>query len=236
MATRTEPKTEKRVPLSTERVLDAAVALADRDGIKQVTMRNLAHELEVEAMSLYYHVKNKEQLLDGMADTVIQEIIDVSSEVPVPTDPSEWKSAMKSRILLAREVQLRHKWAPGILETRTEMSIPAIGYFHGLLEIFRAGGLSYDLAHHAMHALGSRALGFSQELFAPDEAPTPESEAEEAEMIELMGTKYPLLLEMLGEIAHDGPDETIGWCDDQTEFIFALDVTLDGLERLHAAE
>jgi AcrR family transcriptional regulator len=235
MATRTKSKTEPRVPLSKERVLNAAVALADREDIKQVTMRNLAHELDVEAMSLYYHVENKEQLFDGMAETVIQEIIDVSNEVPIPTDAAEWRSAMKAKILLARDVQLRHKWAPGVLETRTTMSIPAIDYFHGLLAIFRAGGFSYDLAHHAMHALGSRALGFSQELFSPDEAPTPESEAEEAELIELMGTRFPLLMEMMGEIAHDGPDETIGWCDDQTEFIFALDVTLDGLDRINAA-
>lgn len=236
MATRTESKTEPRVPLSRERVLNAAVDIADRDGIKQVTMRNVAHELDVEAMSLYYHVENKEQLLDGMAEVIIQQVIDASDEVPVPTDPAAWKSAMRKRILRAREIQLLHKWAPSVLETRTSMSIAAIEYFHGLLAIFRAGEFSYDLAHHAMHALGSRALGFSQELFNPDEADVPEAEEEANAMMAEMAEKFPLMMEMMSEIVHEGPDTTVGWCDDQTEFEFALDVTLDGLEVLRSAE
>ena len=218
-------------------MFQGAVELADREDIKAVTMRNVAHELGVEAMSLYYYVDNKEQLLDGMVEVVITEIIEASKDVPVPEDPSEWKAAMRKRILLARDVQLRHKWAPAVLETRTSMSFAAIDYFHGLLELFRAGGFSYDLAHHAMHALGSRALGFSQELFNPEGAPDQEKvEAETEEMMAQMATQFPLLVEMLGEIAHEGPDSTIGWCDDQTEFEFALDVTLDGLERLRAGE
>ena len=200
-------------------------------------MRNVAHELEVEAMSLYYHLDNKEQLLDGMVEVVIEEINEAANQIPVSSEPAEWKEAMRKRILLARDVQLRHPWAPAVIETRTTMSMVAIEYFHGLLELFRGGGFSYDLAHHAMHALGSRALGFSQELFNPESAADPDQvEEETAEMMEQMAAKFPLLMEMLAEIAHEGPDTTLGWCDDQTEFEFALDVTLNGLDRLLAAE
>jgi hypothetical protein len=98
----------------------------------------------------------------------------------------------------------------------------------GFLEIFRAGGVSYDLSHHAMHALGSRAFGFSQEMFDP--APGSDDEEVSSEMLEMMSAQFPLLVEMLSEVAHDDPDSTIGWCDDQTEFEFALDILLEGLE------
>ena len=124
---------------------------------------------------------------------------------------------------------LRHKWAPGLLETRTSISRPVLFYHHGLLEIFRAGGVSYDLAHHALHALGSRAMGFTQEMFDP----APGTDDEDLAMAEFatMAAEVPLLVEMLSEIAHDDPETNLGWCDDQTEFEFALDILLDGLER-----
>jgi hypothetical protein len=104
-----------------------------------------------------------------------------------------------------------------------------IFYYEGILEIMRRGGFSYDLAHHAMHALGSRALGFTQELFQPEDA-----SAEEAseEMMAAMADQLPYLAGMMLEIAHDDPDSTLGWCDDQTEFEFGLDLMLDGLERI----
>jgi hypothetical protein len=136
---------------------------------------------------------------------------------------------MRARILAARGVMLRHKWAPAIMETRTTMNFAVVRYYHGLLELFRAGGFSYDLAHHAMHALGSRALGFSQELFNPE--PGTDDEAAGDEMLAAMASEVPLMVEMLSEIAHDDPDSTLGWCDDQTEFEFGLDIVLDGLER-----
>lgn len=106
-------------------------------------------------------------------------------------------------------------------------------YFEGLLGILVEGGMSYDLAHHGMHALGSRALGFSQELFTPA---TPEEGQESQEMFEHMKEQLPYLAGMTRAIAHEGPDGTLGWCDDQTEFEFALDVLLEGLERRRMAE
>ncbi|MFZ0013981.1 MAG: TetR/AcrR family transcriptional regulator C-terminal domain-containing protein [Acidimicrobiia bacterium] len=227
MVSQKSPRT--RHPLSRDRVLSAAVELADGAGLGALTMRGLADTLDVEAMSLYYHVANKEALLDGVVEMVVEEINEAVSELPAATGPEDWKSVMRSRILAAREVMLRHKWAPAVLETRTTMSPAVLLYHHGLLEIFRAGGVSYDLAHHALHALGSRALGFTQELFDP--APDSDDEEMNDEMLTEMASQVPLLIELLGEIAHEGPDTTIGWCDDQTEFEFGIDLLLDGIER-----
>lgn len=223
----TEKTARPRSPLNLERVLTAAVALADEGGIEALTMRALADALDVEAMSLYYHVANKEALLDGVADMVIEEVNQAVAGLSPASGPDDWKTVMRARILEARRVMLRHKWAPGVLESRTQMSVPVILYHHGLLEIFRAGGVSYDLAHHALHALGSRALGFSQELFDPTGS---DQEEVEEEMMAAIAIEAPLLVEMLAEISHEGPDTTIGWCDDQTEFEFGLDLLLDGIE------
>jgi len=93
----------------------------------------------------------------------------------------------------------------------------------------RDGGFSWDLIHHATHALGSRALGFSQELFDPGSGDTPAGD--QAAALEGLASQIPYLVGMLAEVAHDDPDSTLGWCDDQTEFEFGLDVILDGLDR-----
>jgi AcrR family transcriptional regulator len=224
MATQTESRARPRDPLTRERVLRAAIALADQSGLEQLTMRNLAHELGVEAMSLYYHVANKEAVLDGMVDALADEI---NVAVSVVGAGSDWKSAMRQRILTAREIMLRHPWAPGIIESRTTMSGGIVLYFDALLGVFRAGGFSYDLAHHALHALGSRALGFTQELFDPGDN---SNDDEAMAMLEQMGDRVPNLVGMMMEISHDDPGSTLGWCDDQTEFEFGLDLILNGLD------
>ena len=209
-----------------------AVALADRSGIEALTMRNLAHELGVEAMSLYYHVANKEAVLDGVVDVIIEEIGSAASEVDPPSSEDDWKRAMRSRILEARQVLLRHRWASRLIETRTAISPSTMRYFDDLLGVLRSGGFSYDQAHHAMHALGSRGLGFTQELFEPDNVD--QSEDEMTVALEDMAEHFPHLVGMMAEIAHDDPESTIGWCDDQTEFEFGLDLILDGLDRLRS--
>lgn len=227
MAARTEPRTEQRIPLSRDRVLRTAVAIADEHGIEALTMRRLAEEVGAEAMSLYYHVANKDDVLDGMVDVVVQEINDVVGKIDV--DGTGWKSAARARILSARAVLLRHPWTPRVIETRVAMSPAVLHYFDGLLGIMRNGGFSYDLAHHALHALGSRALGFTQELFNPGDEPADE---ESMAVIKNMAGSLPHLVGMLTEIAHDDPDSTLGWCDDQAEFEFGLDLILDGLDRV----
>jgi AcrR family transcriptional regulator len=234
MTAETAQETSPRNPLSKDRILAAAVAVADDGGLDALTMRGLADALDVEAMSLYYHVANKGALLDGVAEVVVEEILEEIADLPGATGPDDWKEAMRSRILSARQVMLRHKWAPRVLESRTTMNGAVLLYYHGFLEIFRAGGMSYDLAHHAMHALGSRALGFSQELFDP--TPDSDDEAVSDELFAQMATEVPLFIEFMQAIAHDDPeDQTLGWCDDQSEFEFALDLMLDGLDRLRLA-
>jgi AcrR family transcriptional regulator len=225
---RREARTEPRIPLSRERVLQAAIKIADEDGVASLTMRRLAEELEAEAMSLYYHVANKDEVLDGIVDVVAREINDAVSRIDLPTKGADWKKAARARILSAREVHLRHPWAPGLFETRASVSPAILHYFDALLGVMRDGGFSYDLAHHALHALGSRAIGFSQELFDPGDGAGAQDDA----TLESMAEQLPHLVGMLAEVAHDDPDSTLGWCDDQTEFEFGLDIVLDGLDRL----
>lgn len=232
MATRTKTA-EKREPLNRERVLQAAIQVADEGGVEALTMRHLAETLGVEAMSLYYHVANKEAIFDGVVDAIMAEIGEEIGGFEVPEEVTDWKSEMRRWILGARAVMMRHKWAPEVFESRTSMSPMVVFYFHGLLGIMVEAGFSYDLGHHAMHTLGSRALGFTQELFEPE---TAEDEADMDESFAEMAEHLPYMVNMLSEIAHDGPDNTLGWCDDESEFKFGLDLILDGLENRGLAE
>jgi AcrR family transcriptional regulator len=218
-AEQAEP-TEPRRPLSRDRVLRGAIELADERGIESLTMRTLAQKLGVEAMSLYNHVANKEEILDGMVDTVMGEINDATSGIS-----GDWKTAMRKRILAARKILLRHPWVPGVLVSRTSDSVPQMQYYESLIGLFRDGGFSFDLTHHALHALGSRALGFTQEPF-DDSQPVPDPSA----LARQLAPEYPNTAALLEGVSHD-TDTTLGWCDDQFEFEFALDLLLDGLER-----
>lgn len=223
-AARGEPA--PRLRLSRDRVLRAAVGLADRDGIAALTMRRLAEDLGHEAMSLYYHVANKDDLLDGVVDVVAREILEAADAV-APAGAA-WKDAVRRRVLAAREVMLRHPWAPQVFETRTTMSPAVVLHHDRLVGLMHGGGLSYDVVHHALHVLGSRALGFTQELFDPGDAGGDDPSA----MLDGFADQVPNLAGMLREVAHTDPDSTLGWCDDQAEFEFGLDLILDGLDRL----
>jgi AcrR family transcriptional regulator len=216
-----------RMPLNRARVLRAGIDLADHEGVAAMSMRRLGQELGVEAMALYNHVANKDDLLDGMVELIVE---DLNTEVGPGGGPgaeADWATALRERILSARNVMLQHKWAPAVIESRTSLSMPLVAYYEGVLATLRAGGFSNDLAHHTLHALGSKALGFNQELFDPSRAGDGQADTDMA----AMAAHFPHLVGMLAEVAHDDPDSTIGWCDDQTEFEFGLDVLLDGLER-----
>lgn len=226
------PRTDAdpRPALSRRRVLHAAVELADSDGLEALTMRRLAQQLGVEAMSLYHHVANKEALLDGAVEIVVDEIL--TAVVDAGPDPAQdWRAALRARILAARGVLLRHPWAPRVIESRTAMTPQIVGYFDGVLGILRAGGFSFDLAHRALHALGSRALGFTRELFAPADQEVGEAEA--MAMLDQLADRFPHVAGMLAESAHD-PTGSLLWCDDQAEFEFGLDLILDGLDTRRA--
>ena len=224
---------QPRIPLSRRRVLRAAVRLADRDGLDSLTMRRLAQEVGVEAMSLYHHVANKEAVFDGVAEVVLGEVMAAVENVGAPSPEEDWQAALRARVLAAREVFLRHRWAPQVLESRTTTSPLVIAYYDQVVAVLRAGGFSYDLAHRALHVLGSRALGFAQELFQPGAARP--ADAVPAAMTEQMADRFPDIAGMLADAAHDDPDGTLGFCDDQFEFEFALDLILEGLERRRAA-
>lgn len=228
MVTETTPPI--RIPLSRTRVLQAAVAFADAEGIDSLSMRKLGQQLGVEAMSLYNHVENKEDLLNGMVDTILEDI-------DMTPGGSDWKSCMRHRILSARRGLVAHPWASRLIETRTDMSPTMIAYYDGIIGMFRDGGFSMDLIHHALHALGSRVLGFSQELFdeGDDLAESPEMAAI---MLQQMTEHYPNLSAMVQEmnLHEDGSPQVGTGCDDQIEFEFGIDLLLDGLERLRLAE
>jgi AcrR family transcriptional regulator len=221
-----------RAPLTRERVLRAAVDLADERGIDALTMRALGQELGVEAMSLYNHVKNKADILNGIVDAVCGEIVAAVDEVDPPEEPAGWKPVLRTRILTAREVLLRHRWAPALLESLADIPPSLIAYYDGQIGLMREGGFSLDLAHHALHALGSRGLGFTQELFVQEDSEV--DPAVMAMMLQHMAGRYPHMADMMKIVAHD-PESTLGGCDDQFEFEFGLDVILDGLDRLREA-
>jgi AcrR family transcriptional regulator len=223
MATRIDRKAQSREPLTRERVLLAAVALADREGADSLSMRRLAEQLGVVPMALYKHVANKEEMLDGMVDIVV-------GEIDPPAERTDWKTAVRQRILSARQALLRHPWASRVIESRPEPTPTVIEYMDSMLGLFRAGGFSIDLTHHAAHAMGSRLLGFSQELFDDTTAAPPESE-----VIQAMAKQYPNIGELVMSITHDDASVVGGGCDDQFEFEFALDLMLDGLEKLKDA-
>jgi AcrR family transcriptional regulator len=223
MATKADMKARSREPLTRERVLQAAVALADRGGVESLSMRNLAERLGVVPMALYKHISSKEEMLDGMVDVVV-------GEIDPPDGWADWKTAVRERILAARRALLRHPWASRVIESRPEPTPTVIEYMDSMLGLFRAGGFSIDLTHHAAHAMGSRLLGFSQELFDDTTAASPESE-----VIQAMAKQYPTIGEIVMSITHDDASVVGGGCDDQFEFEFALDLMLDGLERLKDA-
>jgi AcrR family transcriptional regulator len=215
----------RRVTLSRDRVLRAAVTLADNIGIESLSMRRLADELGVVPMALYKHVANKEELLDGMLDIVV-------GEIDPPLTGTDWKSAVRQRILSARQALLRHAWASRVLESRSNPTPVLLDYMNSMIGIFRASGFSVNLTHHLMHAIGSRLLGFTQELF--DDTQT--AEGMPADVLREMARRYPYVAEIAGAASHDG-DTVVGpGCDDQFEFEFSLDLLLDGIERLRLRE
>jgi AcrR family transcriptional regulator len=224
-----------RTPLSRERVVRAAIALADEHGIDALSMRKLAQDLAVDPMSLYNHVANKDDLLDGMVDLVVAEIDpapveDGAGAGATDEDGDGWKAILRARIMAARATMLRHRWASRVLESRTDASPTVMRHYETVAGILRDGGFSVDLVHHALHALGSRMLGFSQELFDDSGAL-----AEGPEVLALtahrMAGAFPNLSAMMLEISHDEATVVGSGCDDQFEFAFALDLLLDGLER-----
>ena len=173
-------------------------------------------------MALYKHVASKEELLDGMIDIVI-------GEVDPPAGGAGGKSAIRQRILSARRSLSRHPWAPGAIESRADPSPVMLAYIDSMIGMFRDGGFSIDLTHHALHALGSRLYGFTPEVFNDSQGLDPQA----LEMlVRQMKGRYPHVAELAQAVYHDEASVVGQGCDDQFEFEFALDLLLDGLDRL----
>jgi AcrR family transcriptional regulator len=214
-----EPAPEPRAPLSRDRVLRAAVALADAGGIGTLTMRGLGEAVGVQAMSLYNHVANKDDVLDGMVDAVF-------GEIELPAAGTAWRSAMRARAVSAREVLSRHTWAIGLMESRTSPGPATLRHHDAVLGTLREAGFSVELAAHAFSALDSYTYGFAlQESSLPFDTPEETGELAQAILEELPAEKYPHLSELTVEhVLQPGYDYG-------NEFGFGLDLILDGLER-----
>lgn len=207
-------------------MLHAAVRLADGAGIESLSMRRLADELEVVPMALYKHVADKEELLDGMVDIVV-------GEIDPPGVAADWKSAVRQRVLSARRALLRHPWAPRVIESKQNPTPLVLEYMDSMIGLFRAGGFSVSLTHHVMHTIGSRILGFTQELFNDSRTVDPDMQAA---MMRELGPRFPNVLAIAMAASHEGESVVGQGCDDQFEFEFALDLLLDGFERLRQRE
>ena len=208
--------------LSEERVLRTAVELADRHGIDWLSMRKLGDELGVAAMTLYYYVPNKERLIDGMINLVFGEIEPPSLEL-------DWKEAMRRRAVSTREALNRHRWAVGNMEGRTDHGPANLRLHDAVLGCLRAAGFSVEMSVHAYSVQDAYIYGFAlQETDMSSE--TPDDFAAEArrqmDAYEDVLAQYPHLVEVVGGyVAKEGYDY-------DTEFLFGLDLILDGLERL----
>ena len=208
----------KRTPLTRDRVLARATKIADKGGIGALSMRKLAQELKVEAMSLYNHVQNKEDILAAIVDTVIGEI-----EVPIIGD--DWRSAMRRRASSAHEVLLRHPWAAMQLMSRINIGPSALRYVDATLGTLREGGFSFVLADHAWNTLDSYIYGFTlQRLNFPFEPDENAAVAEEYQP-QLPADLYPHLTGLSAEVME-------GRYDGVHELSFGLELILDGLENL----
>jgi len=212
------PPTKPRIPLSRERVLRAAVAFADESG-GFLSMRKLGEALGVEAMSLYNHVANKDELLDGMVDYVF-------SEIELPTSGTGWRTAMRERALSVRDVLARHRWAIALMQSRASPGPATLRHHDAVIGVLRHAGFSIEMTAHAFSVIDSYIYGFAQqEASLPFD--TAEETAEVAEMIwkRFSPGQYPHLTELTVEhVLKAGYDYG-------DEYEFGLDLILDALEN-----
>jgi AcrR family transcriptional regulator len=223
VATQTDLRAKPRAPLSRERVLRAALVLADLGGIESLTMRQIGQELHVEAMSLYNHIANKDDILDGIVDLVF-------SEIALPSERADWKTAMRQRALSARDVLLRHPWATSLMQSRTIPGPATLRHHDWVLGRLREAGFTIDMAAHAFSVMDSYIYGFAlQQLNLPYH--TSEENAAFAENLlrQLSAAEYPHLAEMISE---HGMKPGYNYAE---EFEVGLDLILDGVERLRDA-
>jgi AcrR family transcriptional regulator len=208
-----------RAPLSRERVLRTAVAIADAGGIGSLTIRSLAQALGVKPMSVYYHVANKDQILDGIIDLVF-------SEIELPSADGDWRSEMRRRATSARRVLRCHPWAIGLMESRTTPGPATLRHHDAVLGALRGAGFSVEMTAHAYALLDSYVYGFAlQEASLPFKGPETVADVAEPMMQQFPVDEYPHLVEMATEYVLQ-PGYDFG-----DEFEFGLNVILDALAK-----
>jgi len=222
---RTRPR---RQPLSRERVLQAALRLVDKGGVESLSMRRLAGTLGVEAMSLYKHVANKDEVLNGLVELVI-------TEIELPPAGQEWRSAMRERAISARRVFLRHPWAAGLVESRIHGSPVGLSYANSVLGLLRHGGFTVPMAHRAFLLIDSYLYGFvMQEVHWPFEEAAI-GEVVEAMTPQLSPQEYPHLLEAMGDVMTASVDGNFSGVYD-AQFRDGLELILDALAGLRDSQ
>ena len=220
MPAQADPRPEPRLPLSRERVLRAAIALADEGGIESLSMRKLGQELGVEAMSLYNHVANKDDIQNGIVEIVLEEI-------EVPSDGDDWKAALRQTAISSHEVFVRHRWACGLMMGTSGVSPARMRWMEAVLRTLREAGFSPDMTHHAYHALDSHITGFTLWLVSmPFETKEELDDLAGRFLRQIPTDEYPYVVEHAHQ--HLEPASP----DGKSEFEFGLDLILDGLERL----
>ena len=217
MARRNDLPTD-RVPLTRERILRAAIAVADREGLASLTMRRLGRELGVEAMSLYNHVADKDDVLDGMADLI-------AAGFQVPSTTGDWASEVQRSQRSAHSVLLQHPWAGSLLESRVNLGPARLRYVDGMIGVLASAGFAMPIVGQAFTALDSHLYGFTlqEQSWAFDVTDAQTTAAIMAEAVP--ADAFPNLAAMITSF-RDTPDRF------PLDFDFGLDLLLDGLERL----
>ena len=220
MASRVERRrAEPRVPLSRDRVLGAAIRIADQTGIDSLSMRKLAEELGVEAMSVYYYVAKKDDILDGIVDIVV-------GEFDLPPAEGDWKAALRQSAISAHDVLMRHPWACNLLMSTKRVSPARLRYMESLLKRLREAGFSARMTHHAYHVLDSHIIGST--LWEAGYSDPDLTEKAKAFVRDALA-EYPFIVE------HAEQHFTRSKRKDVREFDFGLDLILDGLEKIRDA-
>ena len=214
-------KAERRVPLTRERVLQAAIERADQGGLEALTMRKLGQELGVEAMALYHHFANKDDLVDGMVDLVF-------GEIDLPDGGRDWRRAMRKRAISVRDALLRHRWAIGLMESRRTPGPANLRHHDAVIGSLRAGGFDIAMAAHAYSLLDSYIYGFAlTKMNLPFETSEEVGEVAQAMLEPFPAGEYPHLMEILTDhVMQPGYDYG-------DEFEYGLDLILDGLAKRH---
>ncbi len=210
---------ESRLPLSQERILQAALAFADANGIESLSMRKLGEAVGVEAMSLYNHVPSKGDLLDGLIDLVF-------SEIELPRSADDWRTAMRQRAIAVRAALKRHRWAIGLMESRTSPGPATLRHHDAVLGCLRQAGFPIALAAHAYAALDSYIYGFAlQEASLPFETGEQTADMAQDFVAQFSPDEYPHLAEFtFKHVLQPGYDYGC-------EYEYGLDLILDGLDR-----